>query len=355
MPASAARSLSSPVARRIAVLALLILAHSLASASHASGQEGWGLVVDPKGTVSFTDVPEGAVWRIRPGGEPEKVALDKHTRALVLGGDGHLYGTEPAPEAAVWRVDPDGSLSYVVPPSTNLAMDLQAFTVDGQGALYSTSEGSGTVLLQKRRPDGEVETLAGGGRGHADGQGSAARFTGIDGMAWGPGGLLYVADGPYIRTVAPDGTVKTLGKGPVTEPAWEEDLLGLAVAPDGAVYAADYGGRRLLRMDPSGQARPVLQGGRYWSPTGVAVAGEDIYVLEQPRKPLTALADAGIGPYLRVLRVVPGGREPVVLARLWGRNTLAAAAGAAAVLVVLALLVRRRRRSRYGGSRRLRL
>ncbi|HKV08209.1 MAG TPA: SMP-30/gluconolactonase/LRE family protein [Thermoanaerobaculia bacterium] len=342
------------MARRIAVLAVLILAQSLASAGHASGQEGWGLVVDPKGTVAFTDVPEGAVWRIRPGGEPEKIALDKHTRALVLGSDGHLYGTEPAPEAAVWRIDPEGSLSYVVPPSTNLAMDLQAFTVDSQGALYSTSEGSGTVLLQKRRPDGKVETLAGGGRGHADGQGSAARFAGIDGMAWGPGGLLYVADGPYVRTVAPDGTVKTLGKGPLTEPAWEEDLLGVSVAPDGTVYAADYGGRRLLRMDASGQARTVLQGGRYWAPTGVAVAGEDIYVLEQPRKPLAALADAGIGPYLRVLRVMPG-REPAVLVRLWGRNTVAAAAGTAAVLVILVLLWRRRRRSRYGGSRRLRL
>jgi sugar lactone lactonase YvrE len=354
LPASAARSPQSLVTRRIAVLAVLILAQSLGLTGRASGQEGWGLVVDPKGAVAFTDVPEGAVWRIRPGGEPEKIALDKHTRALVLAADGHLYGTEPAPEAAVWRVDPEGSLSYVLPPSTNLPMDLQAFTVDGQGALYSTSEGSGTVLLQKREPDGKVETLAGGGRGHADGKGSAARFTGIDGMAWGPGGLLYVADGPYVRTVAPDGTVKTLGKGPLTEPAWEEDLLGLAVAPDGTVYAADYGGRRLLRMAPSDKARTLLEGGRYWSPTGVAVAGEDIYVLEQPRKPLTALADAGVGPYLRVLRVVPG-REPVILARLWGRNTVAAAATAAALLVILVLFWRRRRRSRYGSSRRIRL
>lgn len=354
MPASAARSLLSLVARRTAVLAFVILAQFLGLGDSASGEEGWGIVVDPKGAVAFTDVTEGAVWRLRPGGKPEKIALDKHTRSLVLGGDAHLYGTEPAPEAAVWRVDPDGSLSYLVPPSTNLPMDLQAFAMDGQGAIYSTSEGSGTVLLQKRGPGGRVETLAGGGRGHADGRGSAARFTGIDGMAWGPGGLLYVTDGPYVRTVAPDGTVKTVGKGPLTEPAWEEDLLGLAVAPDGTVYAADYGGRRLLRVAPSGEARTLHQGGRYWAPTGVAVAGEAVYLLEQPRKPLASLADAGIGPYLRVLRIEPG-REPVLLARLWGGNTVAAAAGLVAFLVLLALVWRRRRRSRYGSSRRLRL
>lgn len=354
MPALAVRSPQSLVTRRTVVLAVVILAQFPGLGDPASGEEGWGIVVDPRGAVAFTDVPEGAVWRIRPGGEPEKVALDKHTRALVLGGDSHLYGTEPAPEAAVWRVDPDGSLSYVVPPSTNLPMDLQAFTLDGQGAIYSTSEGSGTVLLQKRGPDGKVETLAGGGRGYADGQGSAARFTGIDGMAWGPGGLLYVADGPYVRTVAPDGTVKTLGKGPLTELAWEEDLLGLAVAADGTVYAADYGGRRVLRVAPSGEARTLYRGGRYWSPTGVAVAGEDVYVLEQPRKPLAALADAGIGPYLRVLRRTPG-REPVLLARLWGRNTVVAISVGVAFLVLLILIWRRRRRSRYGSSRRLRL
>ena len=149
--------------------------------------------------------------------------------------------------------------------------------------------------------------------------------------------------------------MKTLGKGPLTEPAWEEDLLGLAVAADGTVYAADYGGRRVLRVAPSGEARTLHQGGRYWSPTGVAVAGEEVYILEQPRKPLAALANAGIGPYLRVLRITPGSGEPVSLARLWGRNTVVAAAVVAAFLVLLVLIWRRRRRSRYGSSRRIRL
>jgi uncharacterized protein (TIGR03382 family) len=333
-------------------LVVLFLAQFLGLVGRASGQVGWGIVVDSQGAVSFTDIPDGTVWRIPPGGEPAKVALDKSSRALVLGESGRLYGAEPAPLASLWAVDRDGTLAYLIPPGINLPMDLRTFTLDSQGALYSVTTGTGTVLLQKRTPAGRIETVAGGGRGHADGRGSAARFQGIDGMAWGPDGLLYLADGPYVRTVSPEGTVKTLAGRTVTDEE-KGDLLGLAVAPDGTVYAADYGRRRVLRISPGGEARTALAGERLWSPTGVAVAGGDLYVLEQLRGSLAFLGDLGVGPYLQVRRV-PAGGAPVVLARFWGGNTIAGLGILAAVLLLLFLVLRRRRRSRYG-SRRLRL
>jgi len=338
--------------RRSTLLVVFFLAQCPSLASHASGQVGWGIVVDPQGTVSFTDMPEGAVWRIPPGGEPAKVALDKNSRALVLGEGGRLYGAEPAPLAALWAVDRDGTLSYLIPPGSNLPMDFRTFTLDSQGALYSVTSGTGTVLLQKRTPAGKIENLAGGGRGHADGRGNAARFQEIDGMAWGPDGLLYLADGPSIRTVSPDGSVETLGDRSVTD-GEKGDLLGLTVAPDGTVYAADYGRRRALRISPGGEAQTVLEAGRLWAPTGVAVAGGDLYVLEQLRSPLAFLGDLGVGPYLQVRRV-PAQGPPVVLARFWGGNTIAGLGVLAAVLLLLVLLLRRRRRTRYG-SRRIRL
>jgi sugar lactone lactonase YvrE len=340
------------------LLALLLVAQFLGFTGRASGQdEGWGLVVDRQGDVFFTDVPSGTVWKITPRGDREKVAIDKHSRALVLGEDGRLYGTEPAPLAALWTVDREGGLSYVLSPNTNLPLDLQSFTLDRQGALYSASQGSGTVLLQRRTPAGKIETVAGGGRGHADGRGAAARFSEIDGMVWGPGGQLYVADGPYVRTVDGDGAVKTLGGGPVTEEKWEEDLLGLAVAPDGTVYAADFGRRRVLQIPPGGKARTLLKAGRYWSPAGVALAGNELYLLEHPGGLWSMVGDLGVGPYARVRRLplnAPRGQADV-LATLWGRNTIAGLGGLAAVLLLLTLLWRRRRRSRFGSGRRLRL
>jgi sugar lactone lactonase YvrE len=337
---------------RFTLLAVLVLAQFLGLAGRASGEVGWGIVVDSQGAVAFTDIVEGAVWRMPPGGEPAKIALDKSSRALVLGEGGRLYGAEPAPLAALWAVDRDGTLSYIIPPGVNLPMDLRTFTLDSRGTLYSVTTGTGTVLLQRRTPAGRIETVAGGGRGHADGNGNAARFQGIDGMAWGRDGLLYLADGPYARTVSPEGAVKTLGGRPVTDRE-EGDLLGLAVAPDGTVYAADYGRRRVLRISPGGEARTVLTAERLWSPTGVAVAGSDLYILEQLRGSLAFLGDLGVGPYLQVRRV-PAQGAPVVLARFWGGNTVVGAGVLAAILLLLFLLLRRRRRSRYG-SRRIRL
>ena len=57
-------------------------------------------------------------------------------------------------------------------------------------------------------------------------------------------------------------------------------LRGLAVAPDGTVYAAANGCRTVLRIRAQGSIETVLRAEPPWSPTGVAVSGRDIYVLE---------------------------------------------------------------------------
>src|SRR5262249_53839126 len=60
----------------------------------------------------------------------------------------------------------------------------------------------------------------------------------------------------------------------------EPSLRGLAVDPRGVVYAAATGCRCVAKITPEGQVSTVLKAERPWSPTGVAVRGEDVYVLE---------------------------------------------------------------------------
>jgi hypothetical protein len=49
---------------------------------------------------------------------------------------------------------------------------------------------------------------------------------------------------------------------------------------DGTIYAAAVGCHRVLKISREGKVEVVLKAERLWSPTGVAVRGGNVYVLE---------------------------------------------------------------------------
>src|SRR6185295_16221184 len=57
-------------------------------------------------------------------------------------------------------------------------------------------------------------------------------------------------------------------------------LRGLDVAPDGTIYIAANGCCAVLKITAKGEITPVLRATSPWSPTGVAVSGDSVYVLE---------------------------------------------------------------------------
>ncbi len=324
-------------------------------AQTTQAHEGWGIVVDRQGQIYFADIPKNTIWRITREGKLEAFLRDKHSHALVLGEDGSIYGTQEHHAGAVgsvWRIAPDGSFSNVLTPNRDFPLNLHPFTVDRYGNVYSTNSisfpnQSDKVTLLKATPGGEVTILAGGIRGYRDGRGGEAQFSGIDGMAWAPDDSLYVTDGVYVRRVLSDGTVTTLGSGPLTSQSYGEDLMGLAVSQSGSVYVADYSQRRLLQLMPDGNTRTILKTGLFWSPTGVSSVGSDLYVLEHLRMPLVILGDLGIGPYARVRTISSDGKVKTI-ATVWGRNTMTSAI---VLLLIGALFVfvwrlRRRRNMR---------
>ena len=68
---------------------------------------------------------------------------------------------------------------------------------------------------------------------------------------------------------------------PLNTPRAQEPLLtGITVSPRGVIYLAATGCRSVLRLDPDGQITTVLKAEPPWSPTGVALKGEDLYVVE---------------------------------------------------------------------------
>lgn len=317
--------------------------------------EGWGIVVDKQGQVYFSDIPTNTIWKVNTDGRLEAVAHDKHSHALVLDRQGNLYGTHhhpTLPTRSIWMLAPDGRLTDVVPPTDTFQLHLQSFMMDGEGNMFSENPyrpPDGEVLLLRRTPDGQVSVVAGSSRGLKDGRGRDAQFTRIDGMSFAPDGSLYVTDGAFVRRVASDGTVTTLNKEPLTAMSWDEDLMGLALDQSAYVYVADYSGRRVLELSPDGKIGRVYEtGGLFWSPTGVAVAGQDLYLLEHLRMPLVILGDLRIGPYARIRKISKDGSASH-LATVWGTNTRIFAVVVLVVCALTGLAVRafwRRRRRR---------
>ncbi len=343
--------------RSFTCIVLFIFTQSFVSATKAWAHEGWGIVVDRREQIYFSDIPTNTIWRITREGKLERFLSNKHSHSLVLGTDGSIYGTQEHHAKAignVWRIAPDGTFSNIFIPNANFPVNLYSFTIDSANNIFSTNSISfpnqvNKVTLLKAGLNGNVVIVAGSVRGHKDGRGSEARFSGIDGMAWAGDGTLYVTDSVYVRRVSVDGTVTTVGGGALTTQSYGEDLMGLTISNGGSIYVADYSQRRIIELLPGGNVQTILKTGWYWSPTGVAVNGNNLYVLECLRMPLVILGDLGIGPYIRVRKISSNGKV-ITIATVWGRNSVAF------LLIVLAIMLaviwvvtqrRKKRRSKY--------
>jgi len=110
----------------------------------------------------------------------------------------------------------------------------------------------------------------------------------IKGLAVGPDGSLYASFPKAILRFALDGKVTTLLNPVIVadcdkDPLSSQDipfLRGLAVDARGAVYVAATGCRCVVKLMPDGHVETILKADAPWSPTGVALRGDDVFVLE---------------------------------------------------------------------------
>jgi sugar lactone lactonase YvrE len=164
--------------------------------------------------------------------------------------------------------------------------------LDVLGNLYVAATSDDTI--RKVTPAGEVTTLAGasGAFGSADGNGTAARFAGPQGVAVDAAGNLYVADtgNNAIRKITPAGVVTTLAGGPtyggadgVGPAAQFNEPAGLATDAAGNVYVADTGNSTIRKITPGGVVTTIAGGigmcgvadgvgsaARFCTPNGIA-------------------------------------------------------------------------------------
>ena len=227
---------------------------------------------------------------------------DIRISARPAGGDWRILGTIPLPLGettdsgtfAYADIDLDVALPNRVTPATvevrvwqrigaNERVYISARPAGGDWGVLGTirlllddgfsSSGTfqfGDIRLDVPVPPEEVETLAGhpGSWGYADGRGAGVRFGrgGLSGLVVDHDGSVILAD-PYndaIRRIHPDGSATTiaggLGPGLRDGPVNVAEFHGpsdVALSPDGSIYVADAGNRRIRKIGPDGVVTTV--------------------------------------------------------------------------------------------------
>lgn len=168
--------------------------------------------------------------------------------------------------------DPDGGLAVLT------SVRVQSLAVAPDGALYI---GTGYGRIRRVGTDGRIETILGDGVRGYEGDGGPARAARMGlaaGLAIGPDGALYAADADFdvVRRIGPDGIVTTVagngtpGNSGDGGPATEATLDGpntLAIGPDGTIFigsiVADVSRpeRRVRVVHPDGTISTLVGGG----------------------------------------------------------------------------------------------
>jgi sugar lactone lactonase YvrE len=196
------------------------------------------LAADSAGNLFVSDQANHCIWKVNAA-----------KQITLLAGSQGLPGSDDGQGAAARFRSPGG------------------LALDPSGNLLVADMGNNT--LRSIAPDGTVSTLAGtaGQAGTTDAKGALARFNGPFGLAvvntGGAYGGVYVSDtqNHTIRFVATDGTVSTYAGLPGQAGAVNGSLAvatfnqpnGLALAPSGILYVADYGNSCVRAIAASGQ------------------------------------------------------------------------------------------------------
>jgi hypothetical protein len=256
---------------------------------------GSGIVVDTQGRIYFNEAGDpaerlpGSIWQIDPQG--------KLTR-LQVGGAHYLAldtkGSLASEDLARW-------VSERVTPWFQQAgtADARLIQADGQplvshrdGSLYFAKR---NVEIVRLTPDGKQTTIS------PALEAAVVKLGGIKGLAFGPEDNLYVSCPSAVIIVKPGGAFSTMVH-PIALPNCDEELpqgtpkehssflRGLAVDARGIVFAAATGCRAVVKISPDGKVSIVMRAEAPWSPTGLAVHDNDVYVLEyeHPNSPQKA-------------------------------------------------------------------
>jgi len=246
----------------------VIAAAGLVLAAPVLAHPGSGIAVDRRGEVYFIDTGAG-LWKI-----DAKAAL-----VPIRAPRFHWMAVDPDDRWGSARLPSDsgGEIVRVGSKPTVLVSSDAPLALGRDGDLYyPTRASAGALDVVRLRSSGARSVVA------------RVRLPWLNGLAAGPDGSLFYSEDAAIRRIDGQGRITTVAanvalSGCASIPGSEGSgplLRGLAVEDGGTVYAAASGCGRVVKIAPDGTLTTLLQLESPWSPTAVALAGKDLYVLE---------------------------------------------------------------------------
>lgn len=306
---------------------VLVLFCAAVSAAHP----GSGIAVERDGTIIVTDIASRTIWSCAPDAEPEPLVRNRWTHGIQLDEDGTFYYEREEPVEGVapcsfWRITPEGEHERLIAPQQDRREFAgEPFAVVESDVYYAYTvrvRGAWRTRIMKRVLDGgEVTEFAARGDGglFLDGAPDTATVRIITAMTPGPDGRVYFTDRDHVRYFETAGEhagrITTLAEGLIDEHPEDPPetrgpsttinrLYALAVVADGSVVVAYQAGRRVIRIAPDGTVSTLYESDAAWSPIGVALREDDVYVLD--------VADTSIAQ-MRVTRLAADGASEVVM------------------------------------------
>lgn len=153
------------------------------------------------------------------------------------------------------------------PSRDSLLLQAEGLTADRDGNLYISD--AQTHRVRRIDPAGIIDTIAGtgvSGFSGDDGPAKQAQLSAPYGLAVDANGNLFIADlgNHRIRSVARDGTIRTVASGFLTP-------RNVAVDLPGNIYVSDFDANRVYQVTPSGIVTTLAGPDKVNHPAGLAV------------------------------------------------------------------------------------
>jgi hypothetical protein len=241
-----------------------------------------GIVVDGQGHIYFLF---DSLYRIDPSGKLSVVRENAGGHWLALDAKGAFAN---ATLAIYQRATPDGAIpALIYGDGAPLVIGLDGNLYYGSNGSREDSFPAGAMTVVRMSPHGERSLFTPSLK-----QTLIDLNDGITGLTSGPDGFIYAATWKGIVKLSKDGSITKIMH-PVAVKDCDSDpadhnpanassplFRGLGVDADGNVYVAATSCHRVVRITPRGEVTSILISERPWSATGVAVSGQDVYVLE---------------------------------------------------------------------------